>query len=520
MPETGPGSEGSAHAPRSYGGHQERAAACLTRLLNHTQSVNASDAAGVPRAGSAGAVQLVACREAVIDALRERLIHLGVNLHHAPRRGADLTIAAVGSQPGRVLERALRHLPRSPTPVADPAAISTHPPDGAGGVAWSPVEALGTPSSQSVVELWRRTAVELTAGTHALSSAAAQPWLVDPGGAWQVLGDAASCVEAVAVLDVDLRGRGLLEGHRLEVPAASGRPWSLAELRMATSQVARTAGWYAASTQVDLATAATSSAPAQRGPGHVVTGLGDLAAAQRQLAVFLQAPSQVDSFSSTLRSMDATTALVVARNQVDLCVWMRTQLSAHDPGESAMGGGGLDLRSRFERLAGTWQGLLPHVGSLADADAVRGVNRAALWQQRDITQALVRHTGPVDLSQAEGLDLVEATRSVLRETIHATRYELNRDAGTLRHRDPLGVQPPHRIGHKNPLYRALTAALSSTAPSGDPSDGRPAVLSGWAPLTSRHDLGTTLDTTPTGKRPSPYPLGLAGRRRDGAGPER
>ncbi|MGB3764525.1 MAG: hypothetical protein WA966_15025 [Ornithinimicrobium sp.] len=533
--ETGSGSAEPTHAPRSYGGHQEAATALLSQLLGHTNSAEAGGAVGMRAAGSTDCAQLVACREAAIDALHERLVHLGLNLHHAPQRGVDLTIAALGSQPGRILERALHHLPRSPTSVADQNRMPADPPGpgnagqaGVAGVVLSPVEALGTASNHRVVELWRRVAVELTAGTHALASAATQPWLVDPGGAWHVLGDAATCVEAVAVLDVDLSRRGLLVDHRLEAPPAGGKLWSLAELRMATSQVARTAGWHATSAEVDLATAASTSRPAPSGEGQVVNGLGDLVAAQRQLAAFLQAPSEVDSFSSTLRSMDATTALVVARNQFDLCVCMRTQLSTtHHPGPGPAAAGadvgagvGLDLSSQFARLAGTWERLLPHVESLADVDSVRGVNRAALWQQRDITQALVRHTGPVGLSQAEALTLAGATESVLRETVHATRYELNRDAGTLRQKDRLGAQPPHRVGHKGPLYRALTAALNEASAPGGPPDDLSVALPGWAPLASRRDLAATLNATATGKRPSPYPLGMAGRGRDGGGRER
>ena len=146
---------------------------------------------------------------------------------------------------------------------------------------------------------------------------------------------------------------------------------------------------------------------------------------------------------------------------------------------------------------------MPHLRTLGDVEDQRGRNRAALWQQQEITTATGRHRGRWELSGAEALELAEASHGLLREVAKATRRELVRDAGTLRQKDPLGVQTPHRVSRSSPVYQALTAAMTTAPPA-------PA-LPGWAPLSSRRDLAGTLDQTPTGRRPSPYLRGQGAR---------
>ena len=473
----------------SYGAHQEAAADCLNRLLSE---------ATVPT--DAGEVeQLVACRGAVIDALRDRLDHLGSDRRRAPTPGAaagSLELAAIASRPMRVLDRAAHHLPRRVLPEESRTGSTD---DGASeladgplddGLSMSPVEAMGTPSRNPSVELWRGAAVELNAGTHALVTAPERPWLADPAGGWQLLGDAAACVEAVAVLDVALAEHGALAGHEPPSPSLGKGAWSLAGLRMATSQVGRVAGWYSSPTTTDLARPATAlRPPMRRGSVRRVENLGDLAAGQRQLALFVQAPDERDSFASSLRSMDAVTALALVGSQEQVCARVRDQVAVPSGGASSEAG------EIFEGLRQTWARLLPHMKMLTDADPARGRNEAALWQQREIAVALsARPARP--LNQSECLDLASASHSVLRELTRATRRELHRDHATLLAQDVLRVQPPYRIGHHGPIYRALSKAYDTPPPV--------TVAPQWAPLTSRRDLAGTLGNTPTGRRPSPY----------------
>lgn len=468
----------SDHAATSYGAHQEAAAARLVLLLRDSpepQEVR----------GPGGVAQLVGCRRAVIDALRDRLEHLGSNRAHAPALSPEKTlgIAAMVSQPARALDQVASRLPRA---------------SGTGALA--PIDALAVPSRDPEVELWRGAAVELTAGTHSLSTATTQPWLEDPGAAWHLLGDTARALEAVVVLDVALGRTGVLaDDERLSAASQSRRDWSRAEQRMVTSQVARAAGWYASSTGPDLATPTSTSRSVVRGPWEPMRELNDVAGGQRQLANLIQAPRERDSFASTLRSMDARTAFSLVRAQQQVCGQLRDICGA-EPATAP------DLAATFERYRSTYAELLPHIRCLADVED-RGVNQPALMQQHEISTFLGRNLDrAAELSTAELLEVAAGTHGVLRELAHAKRRELDRDAGTLRQADPLRVQPPHRIGRKNPVYRALNAASATPAPAPP--------LTHWAPLTSRRDLSETLDQTPAGRRPDPY---LRGHRARGHG---
>jgi hypothetical protein len=327
------------------------------------------------------------------------------------------------------------------------------------------------------VELWRRIAVELTAGTHDLITAREQPWLFEAGAGWYLVRDVATAVEAVVVLDARLIEVGLLPRAR---PAA----WLDEHTqRMIAADIARVATWQATSMAPDLATAAGSLRLTET-KVQTIEQAADFAPAQRKLASMLRHLDGHDSFVSSEPSIDVATARAVALGQ--------GRLAAHFAAATA-----LDPRMRpLQRAFQTRQALLGEIQArlapMSDIEPRR--NRPALFQQQEIGVGLRRFSGN-DLSPAQMLDLFQATHAATTVFAKAFRRDLHRPGGNIRGRTRDGYKRPTR---KHPLSRALTDLANAEAPE------QP--VSRWIGPQLRGQLRAALNEVPAAPAARPRPL--------------
>jgi hypothetical protein len=154
----------------TYAEHAENGAWALNRLLGEDS---------IP-AETAAVDQLLHYREAVIDALRQRLYGVGLNTwypaRNLPAPAPGLNLEGIDNKLATLLHNIALSMPNLP--------IDERP---------SPLEALGTACTDPVVETWREAAIELLAATHALDSAEDKPWLRDHGAGWHLTRQVARC---------------------------------------------------------------------------------------------------------------------------------------------------------------------------------------------------------------------------------------------------------------------------------------------------------------------------------------
>lgn len=163
----------------TYGEHAENAAQALNVLIR---------ADGIPT-DPAAVDQMLHCREAVVDAMRQRLYDLGQDdwyppADHLPARTPQPGLAGLDEKLASLVDNIAFALPSLPWDERRP-----------------PSEILGKESPDDTVETWRVAGLELLAASHALSAATEQPWRTDPGAGWWVMRDVAVALEAVLVLD-------------------------------------------------------------------------------------------------------------------------------------------------------------------------------------------------------------------------------------------------------------------------------------------------------------------------------
>ena len=138
----------------TYGEHAEKAAQALNTLIRddvipvEEQSVD----------------QLLHCREAVIDALRQRLYDVGQDNwypppDHLPAGTPKPVLAGLDEQLASLVDNIAFALPTLPLDERR-----------------SPADYLGPASADPTVETWRSAAIDMLACSHALSAAAEQPW--------------------------------------------------------------------------------------------------------------------------------------------------------------------------------------------------------------------------------------------------------------------------------------------------------------------------------------------------------
>lgn len=460
----------------TYGWHAENAARALNAL------VGADELPVEPAAVD----QLLHCREVVIDALRRRLYDLGQDDwfppgDHLPARAPEPVLRGLDEQLATLVDNiafALRSLPLDERR--------------------SPAEILGTVSADATVEAWRAAAVDLQAGSHALSAAAEQPWRSDPGAGWWVMRDVAVALEAVLVLDSRLEEVGLLADHQRPEYAMG-----LDEKRMVLSQTARVATWYATSASPDEATPrepAAATAGVTVGvvaPVALVGGPEDLAAAQRRLARFVKPTTPSDTFDDE-PEITADAAKHVVASQLQLC---RVFARAAEASAATR-----TLAAFFSDRADVLEELRPKINHLVDAHERRDpTNKRSSWQQSELVNAVERmETGgdPIRLEPAQVLELAKATHEVTHNLATSLRRELLRGNSNLLDADPTVPAAPSRVTRYSPVDRTLTDLAALPAPS------EPAAR--FSNPLQRAALQQTLNLTPTltsgpARAPTPFP---------------
>ena len=211
----------------TYGEHAENAAWALNELIR-TDDLPVDEAA---------LDQLLHCRDAVVNALRQRLYDLGQQgdyppADHLPAKPPRPKLAGLDKQLATLVDNIAFALPTLPLDEQR-----------------SHLDTIAGAAKDGTTELWRAAAIETLSASHALSTAADQPWVSDPGAGWWVMRDLAVALEAVLVLDARLEEVGLLNEHQ--------RPeylMGLEEKRMVLSQAVRVATWHATTASPDEAT--------------------------------------------------------------------------------------------------------------------------------------------------------------------------------------------------------------------------------------------------------------------------
>lgn len=448
----------------TYGDHAENAARALNALIR--DDMIPSDEHAVD--------QLLRCRAAVVDALRQRLYDLGQDTWYPPGPPARA--------PEPVLTGPRENLATLVGYIA--FTLPTLPQQSN----CSPLDVLGAPSSDPTVAAWREAAIELLSGSHALSAATDQPWRHEAGTAWWVMRDLAVALEAVVVLDTRLAELGLLAGHD-RPPATMG----LDETRMVLSQVARGANWYATSSLPDEA------APRSRQPEDsrvsqpivLVSSPGDLAEAQRLLARFLRPLLGWDTAYDGEPEISADCARHVTASQLYLCRAF-ADASTDSPKTKVF------IRF-FQDCAEVLEALQPQLSYLADVTG-HPTNMRRLWQQGEITSAVSRmlDRGGFQLQPTQSAHLAEATHEVTHNLGRALRLELLRKTGNLVDAHPRHFEGPVRVDRKSRLCATVTDLVNVPAPHGpEPRFSMPLQR---AALKATHDL-TPLSTA----TPSPFP---------------
>lgn len=449
----------------TYGEHAEWAARALNRLLQLDAIPTDSDAVDL----------LLHCREAVLDALRQRLHAFGLS---AGATGAALPAPAAGVN----LEGIDNKLATLLDNIA--FALPTLPPD----ERRAPSEVLAPASTDLTVESWRQAAIESLAASHALDAAADKPWLRNHGAGWYLLGDVAVALEAMLVLDARLAEVGLLTGHHHH-----DYPMSLEARRLVTSQAARVATWYATNSLPDLATprppVPTSSITY---PIALVSAPEDLAAAQDRLAAFLRPLTTLSAAYAGEPEITADAARHVTASQLFVCRELTTMAAASPKTTKFV--------PFFDDRAEVLKSLQPQIRHLIDLTA-HEPNRRRFWQQGEITTAITRmRASDVDLrlQPHQMLALANATHEATRNLGRTLRRELLRSNSNLRDANPNNEDGPMRVGRRSRLERTLTDLVNMAAPS------IPAAR--FSTPLQRAALRQSLDMIPSSPRPpSPYP---------------
>lgn len=229
----------------TYGENQEAAShALVTLLFDRVLDLDGSEA-------------ILACRHQARLALHDRLWMLGASRH----RDRQLRLTRAGSaakHPARTLAMLLREMPSGEVPDVPPSA------------------ALSRVSPGSVADGWRALARALFLGNVDLQSHADRGSL-SAAATWYLLGDAATAIEALVLLDERLSRAGVLPQQNDTLNA-----------RLLAGDVARTAAWFGHDQSPDLAIDDVTEASLDGPPVWLIRTPRDFAPAQRALAGFLR----------------------------------------------------------------------------------------------------------------------------------------------------------------------------------------------------------------------------------------
>ena len=444
--------------PVTYGEAQEEAAQALNQLIVFDD----------PPIEPGDVDLLLQCREGVISAVHQRLFALGLErvplVKSTEVTAATLTVADFLTRQSAMLGAVVTGLRRLP---AQRRA--------------RPTDTLGTPHGHPTVERWRTASVALLAGSHALDSAADQPWRRDAGAGWYLVRDLAFTIEALVVLDTRLREIGILN----DLPAARDT-FTGEDARLVSSQCGRAATWYATTDVADQATAEpTGRTNVVAGPIRLVTRPTDVAAAQRQLAGYLRGLGPPDVLGAWGEQLSAAVARMVMASQLLIVTYgeILTDRCTHPDAP--------EIRENFRGRRQVLEAVQTAMANLVDHEPVHDDKRV-VWQQGEITTAirrLERSRHPGSLSAEQLLDLAGATHEVTRVAAECLRNELFRPSGNLRVRDPFGDIGHTRVPNGHPLDLAL-ADLRHLPPPSTP-------ITHYQVALHRAALRTTLDLTPT-----------------------
>lgn len=424
---------------------------------------------------------LLACREAVVDALQERLHAFGVAPARRPSKYQRLEALAVlthvDHELGLLLDRVVYEMPRLV-------------PDGE----VRPSDVLGPRRENRTVELWRKTAVELLAGTQALVTAEERTWATHHGAGWYVMRDLATAIEAVVLLDQQLRQLGLLSQH--DGPPDTG---GVDEHRLVASHVARVATWYATSSSPDEATPSITNKDRVLGtPVYLVSTPSDVIVAQWRLAAYLRPLTTGDPEYLARPHIAAATARQVVSSQMFL-TGLFADVASHHSRASALVA---EFTTREEML----KSISPQLRYLEDVKKYE-LDWHSRYQQIEITTAVkawTRNGKPMSLTSAQLLDLSNATHEVTHNLGKSLRRELLREDSNLGKAHPIHRNRVTRVGRRSKLDAALTDLVNLRAPATPVSEYT-------APL-QRAALRGTLDLTPTAAQlPRPLPSVLIPR---------
>ncbi len=456
----------------TYGEHAEKAAHALNALIR--DDVIPVDEEAVD--------QLLHCREAVVDALRQRLYDVGQESwypppDHLPARAPKPVLAGLDENLASLVDNIAFALPTLPVDERRPHA-----------------DYLAAASEDLTVEAWREAGIEMLSASHALSAAEEQPWRNDAGAGWWVLRDVAVALEAVLVLDSRLEEVGLLAEHQRPEYAMG-----LDEKRMVLSQTARVAAWHATSAIPEEATPRLQPLPRSTvvEPVSMVSAPADLAAAQRRLARFLTPMLASDAFYAEEPEITADCARQVTASQLFLCRAFAKAAGAS--GKTSM------FEAFFTERAEVLESLQPQISHLADVRGDPEPNMRRFWQQSELTTAVVRmdEAGePLRLQPTQMVELAKATHQVTHNLGKALRRELLRGNSNLIDAHPRHDSPV-RVRRRSRLEATVTDLVNLPEPS------QP--VARFSNPLQRAALQQTLDLTPThsSRPPTPYPASRA-----------
>ncbi len=457
----------------TYGEHAENAA----------QALNALICDDVIPAAEQAVDQMLHCRGAVVDALRQRLYDIGQDgwyppPDHLPARTPKPVLAGLEEKLASLVDNIAFALPTLPLNEGRTDAAY-----------------LTSASDDQTVELWRAAAIELMSASHALSAAEEQPWRTDPGDGWWVMRDVAVALEAVLVLDSRLEEVGLLAEHQRPDYAMG-----LGEKRMVLSQTARVATWHATGAIAEEATPRLRQcAPsAAVEPVSLVSTPADLAAAQQRLARFLRPMMANDAFYADEPEITADSARQVTASQLYLC--RAFAMAAGYSSRTSM------FVAFFTERAEVLESLQPQISHLADVTAALEPNMRRFWQQGELTTSVARMDDrgvPIRLQPTQMAELANATHEVTHNLGKALRRELLRGNSNLIDAHPRHREGPVRVGRRSRLETTLTDLVNMPAPN-EP------VARHSNPL-QRAALQGSLNLTPTtsSRTPPPFPAARA-----------
>ena len=319
----------------------------------------------------------------------------------------------------------------------------------------------------------------LLLGTAELTRADHQPWTHQPAAGWHLVGDTASTLEALLVLDDRLTAAG----HLPHDPDPDRRRDPMAQ-RLVVTQAARLAHWFGTDPAADLATSSIRHELGVGGhpPVTLVRQAGDFAAAQRTLAALLQGQAELLRPGSDQRP-GLLAARALATGQIRLATAFAT--AADRANEHA-------LAEQFRTRIPAWRTL--HVSTTRLAEVQKRRSPLLLAQQSEMVIALRSPTAD-RLTAADLRDLNRATHELTVTLGRALRHE------ALETHNIVALDSEH-IGLPRPEPMtstgwAFTAACQRLADEPAPRDPEHLVD---APR-QREQLRRTLEETVIGKPP-------------------